>query len=88
MLIMHDFVTNIDRRPVLLERTLDDLDRPDHAGTETARLGKNHLHALLLTFDAAPRDVVSLLRAEARPSPRISSQYDAFPINSVDRHTD
>ena len=39
--VVHDLVTDIDRRPVFLERALDDLDRPLHAGAEPARLGQN-----------------------------------------------
>jgi len=41
--VVHDLVTHVDRRAVLDERALDDLDGAIHAGTETARLGQQHL---------------------------------------------
>jgi hypothetical protein len=44
MLVVHDFVTHIDRRTELLQRALDDLDGAHDAGAETARLGKYHFH--------------------------------------------
>jgi len=36
--VVHDFVPHINRRAVLLQRPLDDLDRPFDAGTKSARL--------------------------------------------------
>src|SRR6516162_5666996 len=36
--IVNDFMTDIDRRSILLERTLDNLDRAFNSCTETARL--------------------------------------------------
>src|SRR5262249_19023090 len=44
VLVVHDLVAHVDRRPVFHQRALDDLDRAHHAGAETARLGQNHLH--------------------------------------------
>ena len=44
MTIMHDFVTNIDRRPEFCESAFDDLDRPLNARTEAARLGQDDTH--------------------------------------------
>ena len=41
-LVVDYFVTDIDRRPELLERALDDLDCALDAGAEAARLGKNN----------------------------------------------
>src|SRR5690606_3463492 len=35
--IMNDFMPHIDRRTILLDRTLHDLDRPVHAGAKPAR---------------------------------------------------
>ena len=39
--VVHDFVTDIDRRAEFLQRPLDDFDRPLHAGAETAGLGQD-----------------------------------------------
>jgi hypothetical protein len=36
--VVDDLVADIDRRAVLLERQLDDLDRPVDAGAEAARI--------------------------------------------------
>src|SRR5262249_30516731 len=46
MLVMDDLVADIDRRPVLLERTFDDLDRANDAGTESTRLGQDNFHSI------------------------------------------
>ncbi len=37
--VMNDFMTDIDRRAVFLERPLDDLDRPFDPGAKSSRLG-------------------------------------------------
>ena len=39
--VVDDFVTDVDRRAVLLQRPLDDFDRPLDAGAETAGLGED-----------------------------------------------
>ena len=44
VLVVHDLVTHIDRRPILLQRPLDDLDGADDAGAESARLSEYDLH--------------------------------------------
>ena len=41
MAVVDDLVAHIDRRPVFLQRPLDDLDRALDAGAETARLSQN-----------------------------------------------
>jgi hypothetical protein len=41
MAVVHDLVADIDRRLVFLDGPLDDVDRPHHAGAETARLGQD-----------------------------------------------
>ncbi len=38
--VVHDFVADIDRRAVFLERALDRVDRPHHARAEAARGAK------------------------------------------------
>ncbi len=43
--IVDDLVAHIDRRIARRERPLDDLDRPDDARAEAARLRQNNLHA-------------------------------------------
>ncbi len=42
MTVMDNFVPDVDRHAELLQRLLDDVDGPDHAGAEPARLGKDH----------------------------------------------
>ncbi len=42
--VVHDFVADIDRRAVLLERPLDDLDGALDAGAKTSWLGQHHPH--------------------------------------------
>jgi hypothetical protein len=44
MTIMDDFVPNIDRGAVFIDRTLDDLDRAFDAGTKTTGLSEDNLH--------------------------------------------
>ena len=44
VLVVHDFVTHVDRRTVFLQRALDDLDGTDDAGAKTARLGEYDFH--------------------------------------------
>ena len=42
MSVVHDLVADVDRRAVLGERPLDDLDRTVDAGAEAAWLGQDH----------------------------------------------
>ncbi len=51
--VMHDLMPHIDRRTVLLQRALDDLDGAHDAGAEPARLGQNDLHGAAIK-QAAP----------------------------------
>src|SRR5262249_25599733 len=44
MLVVHDLMADIDGLAILLERALDDVDRPDDARAKTARLGKYDTH--------------------------------------------
>jgi hypothetical protein len=44
MAVVNDFVTDVYGRAEFRERLLDDIDGPDHAGAETARLGEHHAH--------------------------------------------
>lgn len=44
MPVMHDLVTHIDRRAVLLQRAIDDLDRTDNPRAKAAGLGKDDSH--------------------------------------------
>ena len=54
--VVHDLVAHIDRRPVFVQRALDNVDGALDSGAETPRLGKNHPHdiAFLGGGDAAP----------------------------------
>ena len=45
MAVVDDLVAHIDRRLVLIQRPLHDLDRPHDAGAEAARLGQDHSHS-------------------------------------------
>ena len=42
--VVHDLVAHIDGPAIFLERVLDDVDRPHHAGAKPTRLGKNDAH--------------------------------------------
>ena len=44
MIVVDDLVANVEGRPVLVERTLDDRVRAVDTGAETARLGKQGFH--------------------------------------------
>ena len=44
VLIVDDLMAHVDRRTVLLQRALDDLDGTHDAGAKTARLGEYDLH--------------------------------------------
>src|SRR5665213_2127490 len=55
--VVHDLVADVDRRPVLLDRALDDLDRALDAGAKPARLGQDysdHRVSLLRPFAVIP----------------------------------
>jgi hypothetical protein len=42
--VVNDLVAHVDRRPVFLERALDDLDRTHDPGAKSARLCQIHSH--------------------------------------------
>ena len=44
VLIVDDFMPDKHRLAVLLQGAFDDVDRPNHSCTETARLSENHSH--------------------------------------------
>ena len=46
VVVVHDLLADVDRRCVLAQRLLDDLDRSDHARAETAWLGEHDAAAL------------------------------------------
>ena len=46
MAVVHDLMAHIDRRPVLLQGQLDNIDGAHHARTETARLGQDDPQAV------------------------------------------
>ncbi len=41
---MDDFMANIDRRPILLQREIDDIDRAVDSGAKTSWIGKIDFH--------------------------------------------
>src|SRR5207237_3720734 len=47
MLVVDDLMPDIDGPPVLLESSIDDVDRPDDARAETARLSQHDSHDML-----------------------------------------
>ena len=47
---MDDFVTNVDGRPILLEREVDDIDRPIDSGAEPSWIGEIDLHNRFLSL--------------------------------------
>ncbi|MNS53163.1 hypothetical protein D3C72_859110 [compost metagenome] len=51
-LVVHHFVTHIDRRAEDFQRAVDDLDRPVDPGAEAARVGEFDLHARLQAYRA------------------------------------
>jgi hypothetical protein len=44
VVVVNDFVTDVDGRSELLKGELDDLDGPVYAGTESARAGEQNTH--------------------------------------------
>ena len=53
--VVHDLVPDVDRRAVLFERALDDLDRAFDPGAETSRLSQHDPHDLASPPDSRPR---------------------------------
>src|SRR6478609_5368821 len=66
VVVVNDLVADVDRRPVLLEQDLDDLDRPVDPGAERARRGKQDLAYLDHPLATSP----------SRPSARCASTAD------------
>ena len=48
VLVVHDFVTDIDRCAEFLDGPLNDSDGPFDTGTETTGIGKKDFHSALL----------------------------------------
>ena len=78
VVVVHDLVPDVDRRAVLGEQPLDDLDRAVHTRTKGSRCGKENalVHAIAsspLSARRAPtaaRTVTSGCRAKPRRNPR------------------
>ena len=64
VVVVDDLVADVDRRSVLLEQDLDDLDRAVDPGAERARRGEQDLAYLDHPFAASP----------SRPSARWASE--------------
>ena len=74
-LVVDDLVAHIDRRPVALERLLDDLDRALDAGAEAARLGEDDLHReLLKAIEQVAPETRTVNRRGGRPGGRPGGQ--------------
>src|SRR5215471_2303578 len=57
--IVDDFVKDVDRRLAIIQRALNNVDGPHHAGTEAARLGE---HYSLNAHSIRPSNIVSINR--------------------------
>jgi hypothetical protein len=65
MAVVNNFMSNVDGGAKLRERLLDDVDRPDHAGTKAARLREHYPHRSVLfratkTVDSITKPCISL----------------------------
>ena len=75
MAVMDDFMPDIDRRAVFIDRTFDDFDRTFDTGTEAAGLSEDYLHGPILFSGRIGRLVPENLpipqckRHTARPNP-------------------
>src|SRR6185503_20790837 len=71
VVVVDDRVADVDRRAVLLEQPLDDLDRPVHTGAERARRGKkdaaSHHMSLLATSGTRYRPCLNETRLMSPP---------------------
>src|ERR1700683_4768356 len=81
VLVVHNFVTDIDGRTELLQRPFDNLDGAHHAGTEATRLGENSFHR------AIPLSPIELRRcassSPAAPTRRIPVTLAMTPRQST-----
>src|SRR5918911_858599 len=68
MAAVDDFVTNVDWRAVLLQRQINDIDRPVHPGTKAARIGEVDFHTVWLPFPLCQRCATHLTSAPTAPS--------------------
>ena len=75
--IVNDLMAHIDRRAVLLERALDDLDRAHDAGAKSARLRQKHFHGTSIT-QVAPNSFRISVHSRGRDISNIRS-HDALP---------
>ena len=87
MAIVNDLMAHVDRRAMLGQRPLDNIDRPNDAGAKPARLSKNDLHSpafsskprtrpmtgLPQTRDPATSSETQSIRGERRLDKRLSS---------------
>ena len=62
--VVHDLVADVDRRAIALERLLDRIDGPHHAGAEPARRAEQHLELRLLRNCRRFRVIFSSAMAE------------------------
>ena len=62
MAIVDNFMADIDRRPIFLERAFHDFDRANDAGTKSARLRQNDFHVICLVPERINLSNRSLLK--------------------------
>src|SRR5207249_2530908 len=67
--VVHDLMADIDRRPVFLERALDDLDRSFDPGAKASRLGQHHSHLSPHPLRATPGRAATAWRYPCCPIP-------------------
>jgi hypothetical protein len=74
--VMDDLVAHINRRAILLERALDDLDGTHHARAKSAGLCQKHFHGMSVT-QIAPNSfwVLRTIRISAISAPRPASVH-------------
>ena len=92
--VVDDLVADVDRRAVLLERPLDDLDGPDDPGAKAAGLREDHSHGRTLSRtgsssmtwrrsgDAGDNDMIhdALLRAAGQANGRFDGSHALPPV--------
>ena len=81
VLVVDNFVANVDGRTIDLERSFDDVDGPDDSGTESSRLCEQDMQRLLCQLLSPDIDAM----CKACRSPLYSGDtvaVDRLPINS------
>src|SRR5262249_55767303 len=83
VLVVNDLVAHVDRRAVLLEQALDDLDRAVDAGAERARRGEEDPAAHVATARSRALSATTASFIERIASPRRRATQRRRPTTSV-----